>query len=237
MKALWKCKGAWVHSSAEHYRRTWEEGSEHLRWRSQSEKWCIALLFCSTGPPWTSLLSFFPTMSPQLQFSLLLSPLPPCFQALFFFFFPPLLSYSSEGVRWLLVAAGCFLLGPLRVCSKSRQPLTAFAPDFIRNSGPYSRCFPPSVRNSIHQSGVVAPWGGRLNPLLLENTMLEVSRACISEDMEDALKNLVNNWTIYLNDQCNCINRKLASELKDSCLLQWLSTMCTDSKESLAHYK
>lgn len=133
-------------------------------------------------PALQCLLSFSPQCLLNCSFLFYtLPPPPPCFQAMFFF--PP--SFLLLLRRCALVASRrrLLLLGPLRVCSKSRQPLTAFAPDFIRNSGPYSRCFPPSVRNSIHQSGVVAPWGGRLNPVLLESTMLEVSRACICEDI------------------------------------------------------
>lgn len=108
----------------------------------QWEEWCIALLFCSTGPPWTSLLSSaYSAFSPQRLLN-----------CSFLFYFLLLLLFTFLIFRHcvFLLLSRCvsvvtrcrlLLLGPLRVCSKSRQPLTAFAPDFIRNSGPYSLFF------------------------------------------------------------------------------------------------
>lgn len=97
----------------------------------------------------------------------------------------------------VLLASHCrlLLLGPLRVCSKSRQPLSAFAPNFIRNSGPYP-LFSLSVRNSICLSGMVASCEGRLNPVRLEDGILEVSSACKCESIRAMHKKpceLLNN--------------------------------------------
>ncbi len=66
-------------------------------------------------------------------------------------FFGNFLSYFLEGVCWLLLPIGCFSWGH-SVWTETRQPLTVFAPDFIKNSGPYS-VFPP-----IHSKQHLSEW-------------------------------------------------------------------------------
>lgn len=153
--------------SDKHCNMTWQEGSEGLRWRETTVGGAVLQHRASLNQPalWC-LFSFSHTV--YVCSFLFYSPLFPI----------PYLPLLLKMLCWLLVTTGCFSWGH----SKSFQPLTAFSPDFIRNSGPYSPWFPcPLETASV--CGMVAPRGIRLNPEWLENTILEVSMACICVDI------------------------------------------------------